>query len=198
MARTTLDDAAIRAALHRTLIARALRSPTAVAVDEFSLNGGDARVDLVVVNGHLSGYEIKSDRDTLARLPEQMRRYNAVLDRVTLIAGWRHAASAMRAVPQWWGVRLAELGPRGGVRFTTLRVGESNPAPNAWALAALLRRDETVAALEKFDRAAGTRSQPIRVLRQRLAACATIDELRSMIRAALKRRLAAQPGGRSG
>src|SRR3712207_967810 len=115
MPRDLLNDGLIRSALRRHVVARARRAPGTAVCEEFSLNRGETRVDLAVVNGHLTAYEIKSDRDTLARLAGQMRVYNRVFDRLTLVFGWRLAAQALRLVPSWWGVRLAEWGPRGAV-----------------------------------------------------------------------------------
>jgi hypothetical protein len=48
-------------------------------LDEFGLEHGEVRVDVAVINGELHGYEIKSERDTLERLPRQVKAYSAVL-----------------------------------------------------------------------------------------------------------------------
>jgi hypothetical protein len=49
----------------------------------------------------LWGYELKSERDTLERLPLQARIYSRVFDRVTLVTGLRHAGAAEDRIPGW-------------------------------------------------------------------------------------------------
>ena len=44
-------------------------------LDELGICRGRVRIDLTVVNGLLHGYEIKSERDTLARLETQADLY---------------------------------------------------------------------------------------------------------------------------
>lgn len=183
-----LNDAIIRAALRRTLEARAKRAKRAIVLDEFSLSAGRTRADLVVVNGHLAGYEIKSDCDTLERLPEQMRLFNPVFDRMTIVVGWRYAAQAMRLVPSWWGIKLAEFGARGSVRFSTLRVTAQNPSQDASALASLLWREEAVAAASLLDLGFTATSQRKRVLVQHLAARLSRGQLRKTVCGSIKRR----------
>ena len=46
--------------------------PNTVFLEELGLCQGDARVDYAVINGAMNGYEIKSDRDKLVRLPHRL------------------------------------------------------------------------------------------------------------------------------
>src|SRR5438045_2701845 len=73
-------------------------------VEELGLCQGIARVDLAVINGNVHGYEIKSEHDTLARLPAQTHTYNQVLDFVTIVTAPAHAHKIRCIVPKWWGV----------------------------------------------------------------------------------------------
>ena len=116
-----MDDICLRAALKNKILDRYLKHPTTVIIDELGLSHNTARIDLAVVNGIIHGYEIKSDRDTLRRLPLQIDIYNAVLDRVTLVVGEKHLKKASNAIPEWWGIKLAEMGPRRAVHFTNIR-----------------------------------------------------------------------------
>jgi hypothetical protein len=182
-------DSEIRSALRRVVLRRYVRSPNARVVDEVDLKHGAARVDLMVVNEWLHGYEIKSDRDTLSRLPGQVTVFNAVLDRVTLVTGWRHASAAMQVVPAWWAVTLAERGSRGALRFITLRHGLRNPAPDPNALVGLLWKDEVLALL----RCLGRERTPSRVRRAMLyrelvAATPNYSALRAVVCSGLKQR----------
>lgn len=77
--------------------------PGAVLVEELSLLR-EKRADLAVVNDALWGYEIKSERDKLDRLPEQVPFYNAVFDFCYIIAADKYVTRISRLVPRSWGI----------------------------------------------------------------------------------------------
>jgi hypothetical protein len=72
---TRMRDGDIRAALHAHLIVEHQEEPDTRFLDELSLCGL-VRVDVAVINGTLAGYELKSDQDTLRRLPASTQRCN--------------------------------------------------------------------------------------------------------------------------
>lgn len=110
-----------------------------LALEEVECWRGYVRADyLCVRDGALSVIEIKSDLDTLRRFNEQVRVYSAIADRVTLVVGWNLAARALRDVPWWWDIVLAERGPTSGVRFVPLRDGAMNPDVSTEGLTAML------------------------------------------------------------
>ena len=61
------------------------RHPGTLIIDELPICRHAARADLAVINGHFSGYEIKSDRDTLKRLGSQVDAYCRVFDYVAVV-----------------------------------------------------------------------------------------------------------------
>lgn len=66
---------------------------------------GNSRADMVMVTEHdLIGIEIKSDADSYARLPTQVRDYDAHCDASILVIGSSHAAHAAEHVPEHWGI----------------------------------------------------------------------------------------------
>src|SRR4051812_39679450 len=73
-------------------------------IEEFSVCDGAARVDLAAINGVMHGFEIKSDLDSLTRLPHQMELYSSVFDKITLVVGTTHLYHAFHMIPDWWGV----------------------------------------------------------------------------------------------
>jgi hypothetical protein len=148
---------------------------------------GSVRIDVAVINGELSGYELKSDRDTLGRLPTQAKIYSQVFDKMHLVVGARHEGRARRVVPRWWGVISATSG-KDGVRLEPVREARPNPAPNPLTVARLLWRDEALAELEARDLAEGVRSKPVGRMHERLATVLDFPELADLVRAALKRR----------
>ncbi|SRR6266540_1966504 len=183
-----MRDADVRSALRATVLARHLSDPATLVIDELGLESGVVRVDIAVVNGRLHGYEIKSDADTLERLPAQVEGYGRVFDRVTLVVGSRHAAAAQRLVPKWWGVYVAEEDAAGRVRFRAARRERANPGLDLHAVAALLWRDEALALLKARGRARGLRSKPRRDLYRALVESVTPTALRRCVREALKTR----------
>lgn len=150
-----MDDKQLRKALKQKVLGAHARAPNTRIIDELGLDHGASRVDIALVNGILHGFEIKSERDTLSRLGGQMQVYNSVLDRVTLVTCSRHADAALRTVPRWWGVKVAEVGPRGGIRFQSLQHPRNNPALQSIAIARLLWRDEALMLLEKIGQERG-------------------------------------------
>lgn len=183
-----LRDSDLRAALVRRLTSRHSRDPETLILEELGLRHGAARIDVAVVNGAIHGYELKSDSDSLVRLVRQARIYNSVLDRVTLVVGHRHAEKAMNMVPDWWGVQLAELGPRGGVRLSSVRRARNNPAPESLAVAKLLWRDEALELLCRLGAAEGFRSKPRADIYARLASIARPEVIKSSVRYRLRNR----------
>ncbi len=166
----------------------------ALILQELGLRHGAARVDVAVVNGLLHGYELKSDSDSLGRLARQAVVYGSVLDRVTLVVGQRHAEAATRMIPDWWGLQVAEMGPRGGVLFSSVRRTRNNPSQDVVAVAKLLWREEALKLLQQLGAAEGFMSKPRAAIYARLAEVADPDAIRARVRDRLRNRT----GWRSG
>ena len=96
-------DCDIRLALEARLVQQHGDEPDTIIRHEVGICAGKRRIDMAVVNGELTGYEIKSDMDTLARLVGQANAYGSVLDRVVLVTTERHVDSALPLLPDWWG-----------------------------------------------------------------------------------------------
>lgn len=80
-----MRDPEIRSELHRRLQLRHGNDPTVRIVDEMSVLTGACRIDVALINGRLEGFEIKSDSDSLSRLPRQAFAYGQVFDRLTMV-----------------------------------------------------------------------------------------------------------------
>jgi hypothetical protein len=156
-------------------------------VDELCILDGDCRIDLAVVNGELHGYEIKSDADTLDRLHSQAAAYNAVFDRITLVAGSRHAGKAFAAVPQWWGL-ITAISERGRVVLRPERPAAANPQLDPVAIASLLWREEVAAVLKERCGGHGLSGHRRPLLRKLLAGLMPLEDLRAVVRSALQQR----------
>jgi len=181
-------DRDVRQALHSKVLKEHHADANTLVLDELGLRHGTCRVDIAVLNGYLHGYEIKSDSDTLDRLPTQVAIYGAVLDRATLVVGERHLEKAKPLIPDWWGIKVVTAGLRGGITFDTAQPFQMNPTIDPLALAELLWRPEVVEILRERGTPADLLRKPRAVLYKHLAATVELGELRDLIRQRLKAR----------
>jgi hypothetical protein len=179
------NDAAIRTVLRCSLEEKHREDPTVRILDELGVNHGTARVDMAVVNGVLHGYEIKSDLDTLQRLPAQIEAYNAVFDKVTIVVGVQHLHEALELIPDWWGIGLVRQNAKGDLYLSNIREADKNPSLDSVAIARLLWRDEALAILESIDAAHGVRTKTRSVIYEKLATNLEQSTLRKKVRETL-------------
>lgn len=116
-----MRDQDLRQAVLRKVLAEYVKDPNSRVVEELGLQHGSNRVDIAVVNGVLHGYELKSEADNLDRLQGQIESYSKVFDRVTLVTTSNHLSHAVKQIPEWWGVKLASRGIRGGINISNVR-----------------------------------------------------------------------------
>ena len=166
-------------------------------LDELGILNGATRIDIAVVNGEISGFELKSERDTLERLPMQRDLYDLVLDRVSLVVAEHHRKKAVPLISAWWGVWIAHGVTGGRVEVSQERDASSNPRLHAETICSFLWRDEALAILERHDAAQGVKSKPRGVLYRRLAEVLPLDAVRHEVRTALKVREGWRVGRRS-
>jgi hypothetical protein len=184
-----LSDADIRPALRARLLATNANECDALILDELGICRGQVRVDMALVNGHIHGYEIKSDRDSLRRLSGQIALYSKVLDRATLVIGARHMAEALSMLPPWWGVIRVDA-IKHGLRFRTVRRGKKNPARDPRALVELLWRDDAIAMLQERKLDKGIRGKPRRLVWDRVCEHFHVNDISAAVRENLKARSA--------
>ena len=176
-----MNDSHIRMAFKSKALKRYYQTPGAIVIDELGVAHGSSRIDIAVITKRLLGYEIKSEKDTLKRLPQQIHYYNSVFNRVTLIVDYRHAYEALRMIPVWWGVRLVELSSSGEVFFAIAREARENPSPDKYAMVQLLWRNEALQLLEEIGADHGVRTKSRDEIYKRLVERIEIDELRISI-----------------
>lgn len=120
-----------------------LKDRTGKVIEEFNVDNGVSRADIVnISSSELHGYEIKSDVDSLARLPSQVHSYNKVFSKVTLVVGFDHLMQAIYIIPEWWGVILAKRDEDGGIKFSQIRRASINPSLDIASLLHLLFKNE--------------------------------------------------------
>jgi len=176
------NDFVIRSALKEVLKKRHAQDKELRIIEELGVLHGRVRIDVAVVNGIIHGYEIKSDRDTLERLPEQMTEFNAVFDRLTLVVGKKHLYRAIHIVPDWWGIIIAKIDTEGRVVFHTIREPDGNNEQDKVSIARLLWREEALRILEEHDQADGVRSKTREFVYERMASALDIETLKYKVR----------------
>lgn len=109
-----------------------------------------ARADLAAVNGAMWGYEIKSERDTLARLPLQIPFYDSIFDYSTVVCARCHVENTKQAVPSHWGVVVVEARDD-GISLKQVRKPRRNLQTSVEAVIRLLWKTEVVKVLRDLQ-----------------------------------------------
>lgn len=188
-----LRDADIRQVLDADLRAHHTDTPGVLIRHELGLCAGARRVDLAVISDEqMTGYEIKSDTDTLARLAGQAKAYGQVFDRMVLVATDRHLDRALDLLPPWWEILRAAPAP-GGPVLEQLRAGAPNPDQEAFALAQVLWREEALAELRARGLAKGLTGARRWILWRHLAQALPTTDLARLARSSLRTRTAPAP-----
>jgi hypothetical protein len=155
-------------------------------VEEMGIWSGSVRIDVAVINGELTGYELKSDRDTLERLPFQSKLYSKVFDRVVLVIGQRHVSGIARKIPKWWGITVAKSTGM-DIALTVQRAALCNPRRDPYLIAQLLWKEEALKLLDYLG-AEGWRGKRVKEIHQHLATRLPLSELTGYVRSVLKQR----------
>ena len=189
-----MRDSDIRAALTAQLQRDHDGDPNTLIRQEMGLCAGERRIDIAVINGQLSGFEIKSDYDTLIRLADQAAAYGRILDRATLVTTRRYLTPATDMLPTWWRIICAQAG-EAALTLTLIRAGEENDDQDPMAIAQLLWRDEALQELRFRGLAQGMANKRRWLIWERLAAEVPLQELKQVVRDRLRARQE-WPGGR--
>ncbi len=96
------DEYVYRSAISHKILMGTHSLRTASMLSEF--RAGSARADLVILNGTATVYEIKSERDSLARLATQVSEYQKVFATVNIIASEEHIEGVLSSVPEEVGI----------------------------------------------------------------------------------------------
>lgn len=161
-----------------------------IIIDELPICWGDARIDVAVVNCSFHGYEIKSERDTLERLPRQASLYNKIFDTVTLVCCERLIFKAKSIIPEWWGIYVPVIDSNAptGIRFEVEREAQINQQVDVRSLLELTWKEEAIGILEKYGLARGFRSRPRWDIWDRIVEKIDPEEIKQSVRECLKAR----------
>ncbi|MEQ6378489.1 sce7726 family protein [Bacillaceae bacterium S4-13-56] len=101
-----MKDADVRKLLLDDLIKEYGHDPATCIINELGIDFGASRIDVAVVNGIMHGYEIKSESDNLSRLPRQVKYYNKLFERMTIVTCSKYLDDVLEIIPTWWGVSV--------------------------------------------------------------------------------------------
>jgi hypothetical protein len=102
LARTRPSEYVFKNTIVSRLIFGRHRPTTAGAMLEMPI--GRSVADVVVVNGTITMYEIKTDLDSFARLDDQLADYSTLADNVYVVTSKSRSNAALRAAPSHIGV----------------------------------------------------------------------------------------------
>jgi hypothetical protein len=155
---------------------------------ELGICVGSGRIDVAAVNGLITGCEVKSSRDGLGRLPQQVELYGRVVDTAILVIERARPERVVDQLPAWWGVWRAVEDGTELVRLDVLRDPAPNPRVDPLAVAQLLWRDEAFDVLRELGLHRGLSSATRWRLWEMVAKELPIDALRQQVRWRLKAR----------
>jgi hypothetical protein len=156
-------------------------------IEELVICDGLARTDVVVANGVLHGFEIKSDSDTLERLPNQIICYDKTFDKNTIVVGQKYVDKIHDYVPKHWGIDLAYKNKFGNVSIKRIRSSKYNKHITATNLLDLLWNPEIKSYL-KENKIKGYSVKDKAGLKELAIAYISLKNLRDFTRETLKTR----------
>ena len=174
-------EAIVRHRLRDEVLASAGKPSDAIC--EFWVPRSNERADVVVIDAHLSAFEIKTDRDTLKRLPRQATAYARLFDRCTVVVAERHMAAAMEMLSEWWGV-IAIVTDKRQPSFRSVRSAAPNDGVDPETLVRLLWREEVRAALSALGNEPDPRASRSSMWHH-LLSLVDLDRLKQAVRGAL-------------
>ncbi len=177
----------IRNALKKELKLIHANEPDTLIIDELGICQGESRVDLAVVNGSLNGFEIKSDRDTLDRLPRQLDYYNRCFDYMTIVVARNHLSEARQLIPKWWGI-IEAIDEENNTCLKVRRKPKQNKGMCVKSIVQFLWKEEAVSTLKKLGLATGHRLKKREELWSIIVESISVEELSSLVRESIKDR----------
>ena len=122
-------------------------------IEEF--NFGKSRADFVVIdNGLLYAFEIKGSKDTLERLPKQIKSYDNVATKNYVVVTGKWEEIIRDQIPEYWGILLA-----GEDSVVEVRPAAANPKRKSRDIAMEMWSGE----IRAFIKTANLVSQPSRI-----------------------------------
>lgn len=141
-----LRDSDIRVQLNLWLATKFAYDSTTVIYSELTIPRPSSRIDIAVANGALAGFEIKSDVDSLARLPRQISGFTKVFEYLTLVTTMTHLEKSRALLPDCWGILVMD-----GSRIKTVKRPKLNKGVSGENALYLLTREELFDITKSYD-----------------------------------------------
>lgn len=183
-------DLEIRRYFHKKKLRHYHECPNTLVIDELGVAHGKNRADIAVLNGTIHGFEIKSSKDTLSRLPEQINEYSRCFEKVSIIAAPNHIERLKLMLPSWCGLILATKGAKGAITFKTIRRAQKNPKIEIYAMAHFLWRKEIIEILTQLGESENNLKLSREKLYKLLPESTTTKQLTKLIKAKFMSRTA--------
>lgn len=142
-----IRDSTIRSCLLSEL--RKNREFSTIIKPEMQVGYGDAIIDIAVIKDTFYGFEIKSEVDSLQRLRNQVKSYDTLFTKTSLVLCENHYEKALNIVPSYWGIIKAVL-KNGELKLLHSREASLNPNRKPIAFVQLLWRNELLDLCEKL------------------------------------------------
>lgn len=98
----------MKAAVINRLLTGAHVDSDAVLISEMTVANWARRADIVLANGKLWAFEVKSDADSLGRLPGQIEVFQTYFEKFTVVAAERFESAILAMVPDGVGVWIVD------------------------------------------------------------------------------------------
>lgn len=155
-------------------------------VEEMGLAFGDSRIDVAIINGKMIGYEIKSDLDTLKRLPRQIEMYQRYFDKIFLVTTNRHLDEVMKITPANWGLYVAKTKNQTNHLYR-IRAAKKNANVDTQYVVQLLWKSEALNIVEQLG-FKGCKGKTKEDLYNLILSSLSFDSINSIVRNMLKAR----------
>lgn len=118
--------------------------------EELAIDKGRTVADIAIFSRSENiGLEIKSGKDTFARLPKQIQSYDKFFTRNYIVIDDNHLERAEKTVPRYWGIILA-YHDGDDVVIELYRDASVNPKQSKRILLEVLWKAETTTLLKKY------------------------------------------------
>jgi hypothetical protein len=180
-------DADIRSDLVAWLLAAHQEDADVRICHEFKVRSRSARADLVLLNGEMAGFEIKSDVDTVARLSKQITAFASVMDKVHVVATQKNIDKVKKIAPDWCGIIIYVA--ESDENFRVLSEPQPCPIRDDREVAGLLSTAEIYLALKRRGMSRGLSKASAGAALDAFVSLLTQSEQRADILSALKARV---------
>lgn len=102
------SEVRLKAAVIDRLLAGSHVDQDAVLISEMTVANWTRRADVVLANGKLWAFEIKSESDSLVRLPGQIETFRTHFEKFTVVAAERFEKAVLALVPEGVGVWIVD------------------------------------------------------------------------------------------